>query len=473
MRTKWAACFCGAVLLGVSASGSAQTFKVIRTFGGYPPPFPFGRLLCNGDTLYVATQGGGSSGWGSVFRVNTDGSGYRALKSFPAPVADTNGVSTNSDGAQPMAGLVLGSNTLYGTTYAGGAFGKGTVFSLRTDGTGFTVLKHFSGSDGKNPYAELVISDNVLYGTTAAGGISNKGAVFRLNTDGTDFTVLKSFTISDGILLLGGLALTDNTLYGTTYQGGGWDAGTVFSIKTDGTDFTTLKQFTGSDGARPRFTLVVSGNSLYGTTEGDGDLSNSLVYKLNTNGTEYTILKTFSAPDPITGTNSDGYYVRTGLALAGNTLYGTTRYAGYFDSGVVFAVNTDGSGFSVLRHFSAVDGNGRNSDGASPFPSLILSGGALYGTTQYGGSAGEGTLFGLSIAPQIQVYDGSFGIRTNRFGFNVTGYSNQVVVVEACTNLADPIWLPLQGITLGAEPWYFSDPAWTDYPNRCYRVRMQ
>lgn len=473
MCTKWAAFFGGVLLLGVSTSVSAQTFKVIRTFGGYPPPFPFGRLLCSGDTLYVTTQGGGSSGWGSVFRVNTDGSGYRVLKSFSAPVADTNGVYTNSDGAQPYAGLVLGNNTLYGTTYSGGTFGKGTVFSLQTDGTGFTVLKHFSGSDGKAPFAELTVSDNVLYGTTAAGGVSNKGAVFRLNTDGTDFTVLKSFTISEGILLLGGLALLGDTLYSTTYRGGGWDAGTVFSLKTDGTDFTTLKEFTGSDGAGPQFTLVVSGNSLYGTTEGDGDLSNSLVYRLNTDGTEYTILKTFSTPDPITGTNSDGYYVRTGLALAGNTLYGTTRWAGYFDSGVVFAVNTDGSGFSVLRHFSAVDGNGRNADGADPFPSLILSSGALYGTTHYGGAAGQGTLFSLSIAPQIQVNDGSFGIRTNAFGFNVTGYSNRVVVVEACTNLADPIWVALQSNRLGSEPWYFSDPAWTDHPNRCYRVRME
>jgi len=260
---------------------------------------------------------------------------------------------------------------------------------------------------------------------------------------------------------------------GAPYRGGSWDAGTVFSLKTDGTDFTTLKEFTDSDGAGPQFTLVMSGNSLYGTTEGDGDLSNSLVYRLNTDGTEYTILKTFSTPDPITGTNSDGYYVRTGLALAGNTLYGTTRWAGYFDSGVVFAVNTDGLGFSVLRHFSAVDGNGRNADGADPFPSLILSSGALYGTTHYGGAAGQGTLFSLSIAPQIQVNDGSFGIRTNAFGFNVTGYSNRVVVVEACTNLADPIWVALQSNRLGSEPWYFSDPAWTDRRNRCYRVRME
>jgi uncharacterized repeat protein (TIGR03803 family) len=473
MRAKWAAWLCGAVLLAVEASGSAQTFRVLRTFSGYPPPFPFGRLLCCGDTLYVVTSSGGSSGWGSVFRINTDGSGYRVLKSFSAPVADTSGVLTNNDGAEPLAGLVMGSNALYGTTYAGGAFGKGTVFSLHADGTGFTVLRQFSGADGKAPYAELTLAGNVLYGATAAGGVANKGAVFRLNTDGTEFTVLKSFTTNDGILLLGGLALSGDTLYGTTYEGGTSNAGTVFSIKTNGTDFTRLKDFTGADGAKPRFALVLSGNSLYGTTEGDGDLSNSLVYKLKTNGTEYTILKRFSTPGPVSGTNGDGYYVRTGLASYGSTLYGTTCWGGLFDSGVVFAVNTDGSGFNVLRHFSAVDNNGRNSDGADSFPSLILSGGALYGTTRYGGSAGEGTLFSLSLAPQIQVNDGSFGIRNNCFGFNVAGYSNQVIVVEACTGLAASVWSSLQTNTIGAGPSYFCDPAWTSCASRYYRVRMQ
>jgi hypothetical protein len=248
----------------------------------------------------------------------------------------------------------------------------------------------------------------------------------------------------------------------------------VFSIQTNGLAFRTLKEFRGVDGARPRFTLVVTGNKLYGTTEGTGDLSNSLVYKLDTDGTGYAILKSFSTPDPITGTNSDGYYVWSPLALYGDTLCGTTRWGGYYDSGVVFAVNTDGSGFSVLRHFSALTGSGPyiNSDGASPLPSLILSGATLFGTTQEGGAAGAGTLFGLNLAPRIQFNDRSFGIGTNGFSFNVAGYSNQVVVVEACTGLSTPGWLPLQTNTIGEGPVSFADPAWTHFSSRYYRVRM-
>jgi hypothetical protein len=63
------------------------------------------------------------------------------------------------------------------------------------------------------------------------------------------------------------------------------------------------------------------------------------------------------------------------------------------------------------------------------------------------------------------------GVRTNRFGFNVAGISNLVVVVEACTNLANPVWCPLQTNTLTGAPFYFIDPHWTNYPRRFYRLR--
>jgi hypothetical protein len=73
--------------------------------------------------------------------------------------------------------------------------------------------------------------------------------------------------------------------------------------------------------------------------------------------------------------------------------------------------------------------------------------------------------------PQAQTSDGSFGVRTNCFGFNITGTSNLVVVVESCTNLANPIWSPVGTNTLTGGSCYFSDPTWTNYPIRCYRLR--
>jgi hypothetical protein len=62
-------------------------------------------------------------------------------------------------------------------------------------------------------------------------------------------------------------------------------------------------------------------------------------------------------------------------------------------------------------------------------------------------------------------------VRTNQLGFNINWASGMTVVVKACTNLASPSWLPLQTNTLSADSLYFSDPDWTNYPTRLYRIR--
>jgi uncharacterized repeat protein (TIGR03803 family) len=133
-------------------------------------------------------------------------------------------------------GLVLSGNILYGTAAEGGNSGYGTVFAVKTDGTGFTALHSFARNDGAYPYAGLVLSGNTLYGTTASGGSFGNGTVFALNTDGTEFVTLYSFTAetnrnnSDGANPRGGLIVSRNTLYGTAFEGGSADGGTVFSL---------------------------------------------------------------------------------------------------------------------------------------------------------------------------------------------------------------------------------------------------
>jgi hypothetical protein len=91
------------------------------------------------------------------------------------------------------------------------------------------------------------------------------------------------------------------------------------------------------------------------------------------------------------------------------------------------------------------------------------------------GTTGWYSPFGGVLAvlwnPQAPTSDASFGVRTNRFGFNITGNNNLVVVVEACTNLTNPVWSPVATNTLTLGSSYFSDPQWTNYPNRFYRFR--
>src|SRR5262249_52253941 len=170
-------------------------------------------VVCSESELYGTTMYGGISNCGTVFRVQSDGTGFTVLKNF-----------MGSDGQVPAAGPVLSGQTLYGSTWGGGNSGSGTLFKINTDGSGYTVLKHFNGTDGDSPSTQLVLDDGALFGTTERGGAvsANGGTVFRLNADGSGYTVLRSFGWLDqgGSMPRGGLLLLGTTLYGTTYYGG-------------------------------------------------------------------------------------------------------------------------------------------------------------------------------------------------------------------------------------------------------------
>jgi alpha-tubulin suppressor-like RCC1 family protein len=102
-----------------------------------------------------------------------------------------------------------------------------------------------------------------------------------------------------------------------------------------------------------------------------------------------------------------------------------------------------------------------------------LPGTSGWGPT-FGGVLFGGTIFGavptMLWNPQVQVNDGGFGVQTNQFGFNITGTSGLVIVVEACTSLCDPLWQPVQTNTITGGSFYFGDAQWTNYPGRFYRI---
>ena len=147
-------------------------------------------MISSGNTPYGTASGGGSGGSGTVFALNTNGTGFTTLYSFTASINSGLGILYNGDGANPEDGLVLSGNTLYGTTYSGGTSGIGTV-SVYTDGSGLTSLHTFTAqfpqfigftnSDGAYPKGGLVLSGNILYGTAKLGGTSGWGTVFALS----------------------------------------------------------------------------------------------------------------------------------------------------------------------------------------------------------------------------------------------------------------------------------------------------
>ena len=129
------------------------------------------------------------------------------------------------------------------------------------------------------------------------------GAMARCSPSTTTARVLRTCIVSQPILQPrdganpdGGLVLSGNTLYGTTHSGGTYYGGTVFAVPTYGTDFTNLHNFTGTnDGANPYAGLMVSGSTLFGTAGNGGKGFDGTLFAVNTNGTGFTTVHTFTA----------------------------------------------------------------------------------------------------------------------------------------------------------------------------------
>jgi uncharacterized repeat protein (TIGR03803 family) len=255
-------------------------------------------VLANGE-MFGTTSSGGSNDYGTVFKITTQG----ALTTVHAFGSIQITISAALDGIAPYAALVLGQDgNLYGTAYGGGSNGYGTVFKMTTSGVlsslySFGAITDTNGDelDGANPKGPLVAaSDGSLYGTTYQGGSNANqsgdgfGTVFRITTNGA-LTTLYSFGLLqdangnplDGANPVGGLVQGGSgALYGTTSAGGDNGNGTVFEITTNGT-FLTLYRFSGTnDGANPLAGLVMVGNTLYGTASAGGSNSDGTVFSL-------------------------------------------------------------------------------------------------------------------------------------------------------------------------------------------------
>ena len=203
-------------------------------------------VSCADGYLYGTTLRGGPDSGGTVYRLRPDGSEFSVVHAFTALVENDDSVSTNEDGASPIAGLTDGGNgRLYGVASVGGSNGFGTLFELDPNGGLLTALHHFDGTRGSQPSGELLLAANgLLYGTTASGGTSASGSgtlfgtVFSFDRADSSLTVLHSFAGSDGSNPTGRLLQLDaSTLIGVTQAGGRCSQGTVFRLSLTGQSF--------------------------------------------------------------------------------------------------------------------------------------------------------------------------------------------------------------------------------------------
>jgi hypothetical protein len=239
-------------LYGVTLEGGTQAGGV--AFELIPPSSPGGswteNVLHSFDYSSLAGAVGVTGFGGRLYGVTGFGSSSGAVYSLSPPPSGkgawTYGIlysfTGGSDGGGPSTKLVPSADgVLYGTTGSGGAFGKGTGFSLtppRAAGGSWTLttICNFShAAGGAGTFSLLVPTTGILYGVAIGGAYQDNGAIFQLNPNGSPgsgwtYTVLHYFLGEDGFA--GGLEMgSGHVLYGVTFQGGADYAGTVFALQ--------------------------------------------------------------------------------------------------------------------------------------------------------------------------------------------------------------------------------------------------
>jgi uncharacterized repeat protein (TIGR03803 family) len=407
------------LFIALPTKSSAQTFTTLINFRITNGAYPNTSMIQGIDgNLYGTTSGGGSrscGGCGVIFRMTSSGI-LSIVSEFDA----------NPDGEYPSALMQTANGDFYGTTVYGGANNDGTVFEISPSGS-FTLLHTFDYTDDGTPTAGLVQGpDGNLYGGTYSGGANYDGTIFAITPQGT-LTTLHNFNGTDGDGSEGALVLaTNGNFYGTTHEGGTSTActrgcGTVFTVTPEGT-LTSLHSFDGSDGSSPMAGLVQGNDgNFYGTTSLGGLYNGGTVFKMSPAGSLTTIHNFCSNPPTCTdGANPDSALV---LGTDGS-FYGTTVSGGAFSSicrgpcGTVFKITSSGT-LTILHSFQLTDGD-------APYGGLVqATNGTFYGTTQEGGTHGQGTIFSIStgLGPFVETNPafGRVGTSAIILGNNLTG----------------------------------------------------
>lgn len=347
------------------------------------PVHPFFILLCMTvatatkaqNVLTGLTSNGGVAGKGTAFTIKTDGTNFTVIKPFEDWGKNPEGdLYRNSDGF------------FYGMTSTDGTYGGGTIFKMSPSGA-VTIVKHFnSTTDGAYPKGELIKGfDGNFYGVTSGGGTNTYGTIFKLTPAGV-YTVLRHLSYAtDGTNPRGHLVQgKDSVFYGMTYGGGSFGYGTIFKITTTGA-YTVLRHLNRpTDGGQSYSSLVEgSDGNLYGMAYSGGSFGYGTIFKITKAGV-FTVLRHLNS-------TTDGAYPQGDLTQAtdGN-LYGSCYSGGSFGNGTIFKITKAGV-YTVLRHLAAA------TDGGNPYGNLYQnSDGLLYGMNRTGGASTAGTAYKIT-----------------------------------------------------------------------------
>ncbi len=278
------------VAFKISSTGTYNRLHSFGAPGGHDGANPNGLVEGSDGNFYATTNLGGTNNLGAIVQITPAG---------VATVVYSFGTNGSADGNFPEAALVQGSTDqiFYGTTSSGGVNTMGTVFSFTLGGVE-TVLYSFGSDndrDGAVPNAVLFQGqDGNYYGTTYIGGQYNRGTVFSVTPQGNE-TQLYAFHGDgglggslDGAYPLNGVIQGSNgDFFGTTNNGGAFNVGTIFQVVPGGPE-SLVYSFSGAgvlagsqDGAYPEGVVQASNDALYGVAYGGGANLQGTVFEIS------------------------------------------------------------------------------------------------------------------------------------------------------------------------------------------------
>jgi uncharacterized repeat protein (TIGR03803 family) len=301
----------------------------------------------------------------------------------------------NNRGNAPYGDIALARDgTVYGTTSAGGEFDLGVLWVYYPDRRKFYAVHYFgSGADGADPVGGVAVdSKGRVFGTTAAGGDAGVGTVFEWQKR-TGYKLLASAVPGPGGNGLQGAPAVgpDGLIYGTAAQGGDatCDCGTVWRLDEAAQALVAVHAFIGSDGANPKGPPTFDGTLLRGGTDGGGPDGTGNPFAMDTDGSDFTLI------DNMTGAKR---FVSGQVRDPAGNLWGVTERdgKGKCRCGALYRIDPDGN-LTIVHQFHGPDG-----DTPSGTPVIGIDG-KIYGAATFGGNGDHGTLW--SVDPTTLAFE--------------------------------------------------------------------
>ena len=407
-----------------------SALSVLHDFNGSDGSDPRGSLTFSNvggkkAVLYGVTSLGGANNNGTIFSFSIGedkNSGFKTLHSFKNSEEYGSGIQPHHNS------MNLIGDKLYGATLYGGSLdnprksksnktkGNGNLFSIKTDGTKYTVIHPFKGwgkdpfpaKDGARAHSPFIVDEkkNIAYGMTSGGGSKNDGTIysFELDNPKKTYKILHSFKKSTGKTPHGQLAFNEDKtkLYGMTRKGGvkdennGSGDGVIFSYDINTNDYEPILNFNGREygAVNKHGFLSLYEDNFYGTTSQGGLYDKGTLFSIHEHEheDEHDYEESYNQFHSFGQHVADGANPYGSLTLVKDKFYGTTQFGGEKGYGTVFELDPSTGIFTNLASLN-------QTIGIHPEDNLIANnqGTMLYGLAQEGGQHGKGTIFSVSL----------------------------------------------------------------------------